>query len=158
MIYLGGAWPEEYRGRIFMNNIHGQRLNTDILKREGSGFVGSHGPDFLLTGDLASQILNMRYGPDRQRVRHRLVRHERLPSQQRRRPRPHERPDLQGELRRSDSASRSICKKLSDDELAELALDKNDWYVRHARRILQERAAAGQARRRQRATGWPKLP
>ena len=35
MIYLGGAWPEEYRGRIFMNNIHGQRLNTDILKPRG---------------------------------------------------------------------------------------------------------------------------
>ena len=64
MIYLGGAWPDEYRDRIFMNNIHGQRLNTDILKRDGSGFVGSHGPDFLLTGDLASQILNIRYGPD----------------------------------------------------------------------------------------------
>ena len=43
-------------------------------------------------------------------------------------------------------------KKLSDDELVELQLDKNDWYVRHARRILQERGAeAGRARRR-----WPK--
>lgn len=47
-----------------MNNIHGQRLNVDILKPNGSGYVGSHGPDFLLTGDKASQILNLRYGPD----------------------------------------------------------------------------------------------
>ncbi len=38
-------------------------------------------------------------------------------------------------------------KKLSDVELAELVLDKNDWYVRHARRILQERAAAGKLER-----------
>ena len=34
-------------------------------------------------------------------------------------------------------------KTLSDSDLAELVLDKNDWYVRHSRRILQERAAAG---------------
>ena len=25
MIYLGGAWPDQYRTTIFMNNIHGQR-------------------------------------------------------------------------------------------------------------------------------------
>ena len=29
-------------------------------------------------------------------------------------------------------------KTLSDIALAELVLDKNDWYVRHSRRILQE--------------------
>ena len=39
-------------------------INTDILEPKGSGFVGRHGPDFLLTGDLASQILYLRYGPD----------------------------------------------------------------------------------------------
>ena len=38
--------------------------NKDILERQGSGFVGHHGKDFLLTGDLASQMLNFRYGPD----------------------------------------------------------------------------------------------
>ncbi len=66
MIYLGGAWPDEYRHTIFMNNIHGQRVNMDILERQGSGFVGHHGKDFLLTDDLASQMLNFRYGPDGQ--------------------------------------------------------------------------------------------
>jgi putative membrane-bound dehydrogenase-like protein len=66
MIYLGDAWPGEYRGKIFMNNIHGQRINMDVLNPSGSGFVGSHGPDFLLTQDRASQMLNFRYGPDGQ--------------------------------------------------------------------------------------------
>ena len=33
--------------------------------------------------------------------------------------------------------------KLSDAELVKLQLHKNDWFVRHARRVLQERAAAG---------------
>ena len=33
--------------------------------------------------------------------------------------------------------------KLSDAELVQLQLHKNDWFVRKARRLLQERAAAG---------------
>src|SRR5207253_3709935 len=33
--------------------------------------------------------------------------------------------------------------KLRDDELVQRQLHKNDWHVRHARRLLQERAAAG---------------
>jgi putative membrane-bound dehydrogenase-like protein len=32
MIYLGDNWPELYRNRIFMNNIHGNRVNQDILE------------------------------------------------------------------------------------------------------------------------------
>ena len=64
MIYLGDAWPAEYRGSLFMNNIHGARLNRDILKPSGSGFVGSHAADFLLANDAWSQIVNLKYGPD----------------------------------------------------------------------------------------------
>ncbi len=44
-------------------------------------------------------------------------------------------------------------KKLSDRELAELVLEKNDWYVRHSRRILEERAAAGKVGSMRRAIG-----
>ena len=33
--------------------------------------------------------------------------------------------------------------RVKDEELVKLQLHKNDWFVRHARRILQERAAAG---------------
>ena len=64
MIYLGDSWPAEYRGSLFMNNIHGARLNRDMLKPSGSGFVGSHAPDFLLANDSWSQIVNLEYGPD----------------------------------------------------------------------------------------------
>ena len=79
MIYLGGAWPEEYRGSLFMNNIHGARLNRDILEPEGSGFVGRHAPDFLLANDRWSQIVSLKYGPDGQVVHDRLVRQEPVP-------------------------------------------------------------------------------
>ena len=64
MIYQGDAWPAEYRGSIFMNNIHGARINRDILKPVGSGFVGSHAPDLLVANDSWSQILSLKSGPD----------------------------------------------------------------------------------------------
>ncbi len=64
MIYLGGVWPAEYRGSIFMNNIHGARLNRDTLEPKGSGFVGHHAPDFLLANDRWSQVISLRAGPD----------------------------------------------------------------------------------------------
>ena len=39
MIYLGGTWPKEYRGQLFMGNIHGRRINVDVLTPKGSGYV-----------------------------------------------------------------------------------------------------------------------
>jgi putative membrane-bound dehydrogenase-like protein len=142
MIYLGGAWPKEYRGRIFMNNIHGQRLNTDILKRSGSGFVGSHGPDFLLTGDLASQILNIRYGPDGNAFfidwyDTNACHHNNVEGHDRSNGRIYK-------VSYGDKNAQPVdLRSRSDDELVMMLAEKNDWYVRHARRILQERAAAG---------------
>ena len=64
MIYLGGAWPEEYRGQLFMNNIHGRRLNIDMLKPQGLRLRRLHGPDFLLANDAWARFINLRYGPD----------------------------------------------------------------------------------------------
>jgi putative membrane-bound dehydrogenase-like protein len=64
MIYRGGLWPKEYHGKIFMNNIHGARLNVDEVTPAGSGYVGDRNPDFLLTHDSSSQILNLQYGHD----------------------------------------------------------------------------------------------
>lgn len=142
MIYLGGAWPTQYRDQLFMNNIHGQRLNMDILKPRGSGYVGSHGPDFLLTGDQASQILNLRYGPDGQAY---MIDWYDMQACHLREPGKHDRSN--GRIYKiSYGESKSVpvdLKTLSDVELAEMVLQTNDWYVRHARRILQERAAAG---------------
>jgi putative membrane-bound dehydrogenase-like protein len=142
MIYLGDAWPEEYRGRIFMNNIHGQRLNTDILKPHGSGYVGSHGSDFLLSGDLASQILNIRYGPDGNAFAidwydTNACHHNNIDGHDRSNGRIYK--IVYGD-RKAEAVDLA---KLSDLELAKLVLHKNDWFVRHSRRSLQERAASG---------------
>ncbi|QDT10174.1 PVC-type heme-binding CxxCH protein [Stieleria marina] len=142
MIYLGDRWPQKYRDQIFMNNIHGQRLNVDILKPNGSGYVGSHGPDFLLARDNASQILNLRYGPDgnawmidwydMQACHHgKTSLHDRT----------------NGRIYKISYGDQGFAAptvdlaKASDLQLAEMVLHPNDWYVRHSRRVLQERAA-----------------
>jgi putative membrane-bound dehydrogenase-like protein len=142
MIYQGGAWPDEYRHTIFMNNIHGQRANQDILERQGSGFVGHHGKDFLLTFDLASQMLNFRYGPDGQVY---INDWYDMNACHHTNPEGHDRTNGRiFTVSYGKVAHRSVdLKKLSDRELAELVLEKNDWYVRDSRRILQERATAG---------------
>lgn len=142
MIYLGDGWPKQYRNQLFMNNIHGQRLNVDVLNPNGSGYVGSHGPDFLLTGDVASQILNMRYGPDGNVW---IIDWYDMQACHRREAERHDRSNGRiYKISYGDSKSSQPDLDLSaatDRQLAELVLHPNDWYVRHSRRVLQERAA-----------------
>jgi len=148
MIYLGGAWPDKYRDQIFMNNIHGARINQDQLARSGSGYVGDRAPDFLIANDAWSQILYLTYGPDGQVYMidwydKNQCHHGNTEGHDR----------TNGRIFKvSFDAARKGAKpgapplnlgKLTDNELVELQLDKNDWYVRHARRLLQERAATG---------------
>ncbi|WP_353620848.1 PVC-type heme-binding CxxCH protein [Stieleria mannarensis] len=142
MIYLGDTWPEKYRGQLMMNNIHGQRLNVDVLEPAGSGYVGRHGPDFLLTGDQASQILNLRYGPDGNAW---MIDWYDMQACHRRESTLHDRSN--GRIYKisygdevGTAAPEIDLATASDLELAELTLHANDWYVRHSRRVLQERA------------------
>jgi putative membrane-bound dehydrogenase-like protein len=51
MIYLGESWPEKYRNTFFTINIHGHRVNNDMLVREGSGYVAKHATDFMRVND-----------------------------------------------------------------------------------------------------------
>lgn len=143
MIYLGGTWPDQYRDQLFMNNIHGQRLNMDTLNPSGSGYIGGHGPDFLLTGDQASQILNIRYGPDGNAW---MIDWYDMQACHRREAEIHDRTN--GRIYKINygksvtSAPEKPLGTMSDEELAQLVLSENDWYVRHGRRNLQERRAA----------------
>jgi putative membrane-bound dehydrogenase-like protein len=147
LIYLGGSWPPEYRNQIFMNNIHGQRINEDSLAPRGSGYVGDRKPDFCMSRDRWSQILNLQSGPDGQvymidwydanACHHRETNgHDRTNgrifkiSYQNAKPTP-------VDLKKLDSAA-----------LVELQLSPNDWFVRHARRILQERGPNADIRAR----------
>ncbi|MCS7471061.1 c-type cytochrome [Stieleria sp. ICT_E10.1] len=66
LIYKSGVWPDEYAGNLFTCNLHGRRINRDILEREGCGYVAHHGEDFLLMKDPFFRGLDVIAGPDGQ--------------------------------------------------------------------------------------------
>ncbi len=66
LIYNGGVWPKEYQGKLFTCNLHGRRVNMDILEREGVGYVAHHGKDFLMMEDPWFRALDLVCGPDGQ--------------------------------------------------------------------------------------------
>jgi len=137
LVYLGDRFPNEYRNTVFMCNVHGRRINHDLLKRKGAGYSASHGKDFMIAGDPWFMGVTLRSGPD-------------------------------GNIFVSDWSDTGECHtykpnvetgrifkisfgeqqkpagdltKLSDDDLVKLQEHPNDWHVRHARRLLQERAS-----------------
>ncbi len=142
MIYLGDNWPDRYRDTLFTCNLHGNRVNNDALRREGSGYVATHSPDFLKANDTWFRGMELKYGPDGgvyltdwsdtgechetdadgphrengriYKITYGTTKHEPV------------------DLTRLDSV-----------ELARLQSHRNDWYVRNSRRILQERATSG---------------
>ena len=138
MIYLGDSWPAQYRNQIFMNNINGARVNVDRLARTGSGYTASHEHDFLETNDSWSQWLNFRYGPDGS-----VYVIDWYDKNQCHSPNPDVHDKTMGRIfkisHKNDKWVQADLSKLSSRELVELQLHKNDWYVRHARVILQER-------------------
>ncbi|MEX0586776.1 MAG: family 16 glycoside hydrolase, partial [Pirellulales bacterium] len=144
----GGVWPVQYRGSVFMNNIHGQRINMDILEPRGSGFVGKHGPDFCLTNDRWSQIINLQYGPDGNVF---MIDWYDANACHHNNSQGHDRTNgrifkIVYEGKENPYAKRAIgldLKKLNDLDLVKMVLEPNEWYVRHARRILQERTVEG---------------
>ncbi|MBL9124940.1 MAG: hypothetical protein JNG90_14990, partial [Planctomycetaceae bacterium] len=64
MIYQGDNWPEAYRGRVYTMNLHGQRLNTDLLAPRGAGFTATHGPDWCFLADPWYRGMDLITGPD----------------------------------------------------------------------------------------------
>ena len=143
MIYLGDNWPNWCRNQIFMNNIHGNRVNMDSLRRSGSGYIGGRMPDFLFANDQWYRGINLKYGPDGGVY---LIDWYDKNACHRNQPEVWDRSNgrvykvTYGNLQ----PMQVDVSKLSAEQLVELQLHENDWYVRTARRILQQRAAAGE--------------
>jgi putative membrane-bound dehydrogenase-like protein len=138
MLYLGDRFPERYRGQLFFNNIHGNRVNVDSFERKGSGFVGRHEDDFLLANDAWFRGINLKYGPDGSVY---LIDwyderacHSQTPEVWNR---------TNGRIYRVTYGSywpqQVDLRALPSDELVGMQLHPNDWYVRQARLVLQER-------------------
>jgi putative heme-binding domain-containing protein len=142
MVYQGGSWPEPYRGQTFMNNIHGARINVDVLEPAGSGYVGRHGTDFIDFNDRASQIINLQYDQDGsvymidwydQEQCH--VNDPAVPDRGNGR--------IYKVVYGDTPTTRVNVQALDDEALIRAQFSRREWHVRHARRVLQERAASG---------------
>jgi putative heme-binding domain-containing protein len=58
------AYPERYRGRLYMGNIHGGCINVDVLRRDGSTYISDGEPDFLTANDAWFMPVSQKVGPD----------------------------------------------------------------------------------------------
>jgi putative membrane-bound dehydrogenase-like protein len=58
------AYPPQYRGRLYMGNIHGNAINVDVLKHNGSTYRGEAAPDFLKANDAWFMPVSQKTGPD----------------------------------------------------------------------------------------------
>lgn len=139
MIYLGGdTWPKEYRNTIFMNNINGAKLNNDQLTRKGSGYVASHRKDFLAMNDAWSQWLNMKYDQNGS-----VYAIDWYDKNQCHSTNPDVHDKTMGRIFKISNDNDKFVKvdlwKATETELVNYHLNKNEFYVRQARTILQER-------------------
>jgi putative membrane-bound dehydrogenase-like protein len=141
MIYQGDNFPPEYRGRIFMSNIHGNRINTDILEPKGSGFVGHHGADFMLMNDSWSRLISMKCGPDGAMY---VIDWYDKQACHLNKPEMFDRTN--GRIYRvtygEPQAAKVDLATMSENSLFKESLQNaNEWRARHARRLLHERVA-----------------
>ncbi|MBI3870269.1 MAG: c-type cytochrome [Verrucomicrobia bacterium] len=141
MIYLGDNWPASYRNTAFAVNYHGKRVNNDRLERRGAGYVGRHAPDLLTVDDPWFRGIDLLCGPDGGVYMSDWS-------------------DI-GECHDHDGIHRTSGRvykitygktappafpdlaALETAQLVSLQTHANDWYVRQARLILQERATEG---------------
>jgi len=138
MFYMGNkSWGLD-RNALMMNNLHGHRVNTDIIKRSGSGYTASHGKDFILRNDAWSLWLNFQIGPSGS-----VYVNDWYDQNQCHNPNPAVHNKTLGRIFRishkDDKWTPVDLSKKTNAELVELQLHENEFYVRHARRLLQER-------------------
>jgi putative membrane-bound dehydrogenase-like protein len=138
LVYLADLFPARFRNTVLMCNVHGRRVNNDVLRRKGSGYTAGHGKDFMIAADPWFMGVTLRTGPDGGVYVSDWSDTGECHTY---------RPDATtGRIYKitygHPAKARADLTRLGDDELVKLQLHPNDWYVRHARRLLQERASA----------------
>ncbi len=121
-----------------MNNINGARLNIDHLTRSGSGYEATHKNDFMAMNDSWSQWLNFKYDASGS-----VWAIDWYDKNQCHSPNPDVHNKTMGRIfkisHENDKWVQVDLSKASDMELVNYQLNANEWYVRQARTILQER-------------------
>ncbi len=137
MIYLGGQWPAEWRDTFFFHDIHLNKLRNEKLARVGSGFASQRNVDFLVANDAWYRGLSPQYGPDGSVFINDW--YDRVPCHQQREFTDRTNGRIYKIVYEGAKPTTVDLTKASDAELVEMQLHANDWCVRHARRLLQER-------------------
>jgi putative membrane-bound dehydrogenase-like protein len=137
LVYLGDSFPAGFRNTVFMCNIHGRRINHDLLRRKGSGYTASHGKDFMLAADPWFMGVTLRTGPDGS-----VFVSDWSDTGECHTYKPDTTSGRIYKISYGEPAKGNIdLAKLNDQELVRLQLKRNEWLVRQGRRLLQERAA-----------------
>ena len=63
-LYDADQFPPEYRGTLFMGNLHGSAINRDTLTRDGSTYVQHNATDFIGANDDWFMPVSQKIGPD----------------------------------------------------------------------------------------------
>ena len=137
MIYLGGQWPKEWRDTFFFNDIHMNKLRCEKLTREGSGMRAEKKADFMVSPDAWYRGLSPQYGPDGSVFVNDW--YDKVPCHQQREFTDRSNGRIYKIVYEGVKPVSVDLAKASDAELVQMQLNENDWYVRHARRILAER-------------------
>jgi putative heme-binding domain-containing protein len=137
------AFPEEYRGKLFMGNIHGSCINVDEIKPAGSTYVGTARPDFLTANDPWFMPVSQKIGPDG--CLYILDWYDRYHCYQDAQRDPEGIDRLKGRIYRiryknSPRAPKFDLGKESDDQLVERLRSPNIYFRETAQRLLAERA------------------
>lgn len=139
MFYLGNRWPKEYHDKLFMCNLHGNRLNSDNIVRKGSGYVAKRADDFLYANDEWFRGLVIKAAPDGNVYV--ADWHDTGECHN------YDKTHPSGRIYKIEYGKNKHVdvdlNQCSDDELVRLLADENEWYARHALRLLHERAGRG---------------
>ena len=138
--YLADTFPAKFRDQLFMCNIHDHGVLIDYMEKSGSGYIGRDVGDFVMANDKAWVGFSVEIGPDGavyildwhdQDICGNAVKFRNSARVYRIAPKGFKSPKV------------ANLRKLSDAQLVELQKHANDWFVRHARVILHERASNG---------------
>jgi putative membrane-bound dehydrogenase-like protein len=133
---LNDVFPPEYRGKFIIGTIHHHGMYTESFERKDSGYTGKHVGDFMMANDPLYLGFNHEFGPDGALYvidwYDPRACHGQTPA--------HIDTGRIYKITYGESKKVEVdLSKLSSAELVKLQLSANDWYVRHARRLLQER-------------------
>lgn len=137
MVYLGDLFPREWRDTLFFHDIHMNRQRNERVVRSGSGFESERNVDFIESGDKWFRGLSPQYGPDGSVFVSDW--YDKVPCHQQRAFTDRSNGRIYKVTTDAVKPVKVDLATASEAELVNYQLHANEWFVRHARRILQER-------------------